>query len=88
MKGSTWRVIEWPDRPEDAPCAVAIHCACGVEADVPCGQLVGGSLAAVTSDNSILFEPPWLEPSRNWIPSVIECRSCGRRLMFETIEPS
>jgi hypothetical protein len=84
---ATWKVVVWNNRPADTTASFPLGCECGQEAELPCAPLVGGSLSAITCERHMLFEPPWFEPPDDWIPTVIECRKCGRRLASETIEP-
>ena len=83
----TWAVVEWKDRPADTSGSFPMDCECGCEADIPCAPLVGGSLAAITCEHHLLFEPPGFEPPDNWIPTRLQCRNCGCRMIFETVNP-
>ena len=74
---STWRVLRWDNKPEVVS-SIPFTCPqCRLSADVPCGQLIGGSLIAMTPDNWLVFDPPCYEPEENWLPTEIQCRKCG-----------
>lgn len=55
-------------------------------ADVPCGPLIGGSLIAMTPDNWLVFDPPCYEPPENFLPTEIQCRKCGAKLLSKALE--
>jgi hypothetical protein len=48
--------------------------------------LIGGSLIAMTPDNWLVFDPPCYEPEENWLPTEIQCRKCGGKLISKGIE--
>jgi hypothetical protein len=86
MNTPTWKVLEWPNRPAETT-SFPMGCECGLEAELPCAPLVGGTLSAITNERGLLFEPPDFEPPDGWIPTRVQCRKCGRTLVQETIEP-
>ena len=75
-----WRVIRWDDKPSEIA-AIPLRCPhCGQTADVPSGKITGGSLVAITPENWLVFDPPTYEPELNFLPSVVQCSSCGAQL--------
>jgi hypothetical protein len=85
--GPTWKILRWDNRPAETGEQIPLVCEdCGRDANVPCGQLIGGSLIAILSNNGLIFDPPWFTPPDNWLPTELQCRKCGLRLVSEITE--
>jgi hypothetical protein len=86
QRKAQWRVIRWHDQPADTSFSVPFDCVCGHSADLPAGQLIGGTLIGMTQEGWMIFDPPWFKPPENWLPTQIQCRKCGRQLISTGLE--
>ena len=86
MREKTWKIVRWDNEPADTAHSIPLDCECGCEARLTTGPLIGGALIAITQDNGLVFDPPDFVPQENWMPTEIQCRECGLRLVSRVYE--
>lgn len=84
MSKSTWKILRWKNQPAEKGEPIPLVCECGHEAGLSCGPLIGANLIAILQGNGMIFDPPGFIPPENWLPTEIQCRKCGCRLVSKT----